>query len=153
MKAPQAKSRVEGRASNKPRSARQFPWTKEEDALLGKLTDHEVAEKLNRTLGAVRDRPNLLGKAALAPAPQPFHMEPEPGDHYAQLFATKSTQELRASLGWSYKLIYTRQSQPRQRLRQRFYDHISRTRWLPVRPWLRRSLRPRPVRAGGASDE
>jgi hypothetical protein len=48
------------------RSARQFPWTKEEDALLGKLTDRDVAEKLgtgpdqeiaarlNRTLIAVR---------------------------------------------------------------------------------------------------
>ena len=46
MNVPQAKSRVEGRASNKPRSARQFPWTKEEDALLGKFTDEEVARKL-----------------------------------------------------------------------------------------------------------
>lgn len=45
------------------RSARQFPWTKEEDALPGKLVDREVAEKLNRTLAAVRGRRRLLGKA------------------------------------------------------------------------------------------
>lgn len=111
MKVPQTKSRVDSRASNKPRSARQFPWTKEEDALLGKLTDREVAEKLNRTLGAVRDRRKFLGKAAVGHAPQPFRMEREPRDSYARLFATKSNQELRAILGWSYKRIHTRRRQ------------------------------------------
>ena len=54
------------------RSARQFPWTREEDALLGKLTDREVAEKLNRTLGGVRDRRKFLGKARLDGRRSPF---------------------------------------------------------------------------------
>ena len=31
VKAPQAKSRIERRVSNKRRSARQFPWTNKED--------------------------------------------------------------------------------------------------------------------------
>lgn len=53
MKAPQAKSGVGWRASNKPRSARPFPCTTAEDALPGRLTGREVAETLNRTLGAV----------------------------------------------------------------------------------------------------
>ena len=70
------------------RSARQFPWTKEEDALLGNLTDREVAEKLNRTLGAVRDRRKFLGKPAVGHALQPFRMEREPRDRYARLFVT-----------------------------------------------------------------
>jgi hypothetical protein len=111
VKAPQAKSTVEGRASNKPRSARQFPWTQEEDALLGKVTDRELTEKLNRTLGGVRDRRKFLGKPAVGHAPQPFRMEGEPRDGYARLFATKSNQELRAILGWSYKRIHTRRRQ------------------------------------------
>src|SRR6266446_723777 len=93
------------------RSARQFPWTKEEDALLGKFTDREVAEKLNRTLYGVRDRRKFLGKPAVGHAPQPFRMEREPRDGYARLFATKSNQELRAILGWSYKRIHTRRRQ------------------------------------------
>src|SRR6266542_3018291 len=93
------------------RSARQFPWTKEEDALLGRFTDREVAEKLNRTLGGVRDRRKFLGKQAVGHAPQPFRMEREPRDRYARLFATKSNQELRAILGWSYKRIHTRRRQ------------------------------------------
>jgi len=93
------------------RSARQFPWTKEEDALLGKLTDREVAEKLNRTLSGVRDRRKFLGKPAVGHAPQPFRMEREPRDAYARLFATKSNQELRAILGWSYKRIHTQRRQ------------------------------------------
>src|SRR5437867_7713365 len=93
------------------RSARQFPWTKEEDALLGKLTDREVAGKLNRTLSGVRDRRKFLGKAAVGHAPQPFRMEREPRDRYARLFATKSNQELRAILGWSHKRIHTRRRQ------------------------------------------
>ncbi len=94
-----------------PRSARQFPWTKEEDALLGKLTDRDVAEKLNRTLSGVRDRRKFLGKPAVGHAPQPFHMGREPRDRYARLFVTKSNQELRAILGWSYKRIHTRRRQ------------------------------------------
>ena len=93
------------------RSARQFPWTKEEDALLGKFTDREVAEKLNRTLYGVRDRRKFLGKPAVGHAPQPFRMEREPRDRYARLFVTKSNQELRAILGWSYKRIHTRRRQ------------------------------------------
>lgn len=82
-----------------------------EDALLGKLTDGEVAEKLNRTLSAVRDRRKFLGKPAVGYAPQPFRMEREPRDRYARLFATKSNQELRAILGWSHKRIHTRRRQ------------------------------------------
>ncbi|MFO1498636.1 MAG: hypothetical protein U1G07_09625 [Verrucomicrobiota bacterium] len=111
MKTLQAKARVEGLASNKPRSARQFPWTKEEDAWLGKLTDREEAEKLNRALGAVRDRRRFLGKAAVGHAPQPFGMEREPRDRYARLFATKPNQELCTILGWSYKRIHMRRRQ------------------------------------------
>jgi hypothetical protein len=93
------------------RSARQFPWTKEEDALLGKLTDREVAEKLNRTLAGVRDRRKFLGKPAVGRAPQPFRMEREPRDHYARLFSMKSDRELQAILGWSYRRIHTRRRQ------------------------------------------
>jgi hypothetical protein len=93
------------------RSARKFPWTKEEDALLGSFTDREVAERLNRTLGAVRDRRKYLGIAAVGHAPQAFRMEREPRDRYARLFAAKSNQELRAILGWSYKRIRTRRRQ------------------------------------------
>lgn len=93
------------------RSERQFPWRKEEDALLGRLTDREVAGKLNRTLSGVRDRRKLLGKPAVGSAPQPFRMEREPRDRYARLFAMKSNQELRAILGWSYKRIHTRRRQ------------------------------------------
>src|SRR5437870_13709024 len=52
---PSRPQRKTGKASGF-RSARQFPWTKEEDALLGEFTDREVAGKLNRTIGAVRDR-------------------------------------------------------------------------------------------------
>jgi hypothetical protein len=95
----------------RPRSARRFPWTKDEDALLGKLTDREVAEKLNRTLSGVRDRRKFLGKTAVGFAPQPLRMERETRDRYSHLFATKSNQELRAILGWSYKRIHTRRRQ------------------------------------------
>ena len=87
------------------RSTRQFPWTKEEDALLGKLTDREVTEKLHRTLLGVRDRRQLLGKRAVGHAPQPFRMEREPHDHYSHLFSTKSNRELRAILGWSHERV------------------------------------------------
>lgn len=79
--------------------------------MLGKFTDREVAEKLNRTLGGVRDRRKFLGKPAVGYAPQPFRMECEPRDHYARLFTTKSNRELRAILGWSYKRIRTRRRQ------------------------------------------
>lgn len=99
------------RQNYKLRSARAFPWTKAEDALLGKITDREVAEKLDRTLGAVRDRRKYLGKPAVGHVSQPLRMEREPRDHYARLFATKSNQELRAILGWSYKRIHTRRRQ------------------------------------------
>jgi hypothetical protein len=87
------------------RSARQFPWTKEEDVLLGKSTDQEVAEKLHRTLLGVRDRRHFLGKPATGHAPQPFRVEREPHDHYSHLFATKSNRELRAILGWSHDRV------------------------------------------------
>lgn len=112
MKAPRPSrpQRKTGKASGF-RSARQFSWTKEEDALLGKLTDREVAEKLNRTLGGARDRRKFLGKPAVGHAPQPLRMEREPRDRYARLFVTKSNQELRAILGWSYKRIHTRRRQ------------------------------------------
>jgi hypothetical protein len=93
------------------RSARQFPWTKEEDALLGKLTDREVAEKLNRTPGGVRDRRKFLGISAVGRAPQSFRTECEPRDHYAHLFATRSDRQIHAMLGWSYKRIHTRRQQ------------------------------------------
>ena len=75
------------------------------------LTDREVAEKLNRTLGAVRDRRHFLGRSAVGHATQPFYMEHEPRDRYARLFATKSNQELRAILGWSYRSGFTRRRQ------------------------------------------
>lgn len=108
---PQAKSRFGGRASNMIRTARRFPWTKDEDALLGRWTDREVAEKLDRTLGCVRDRRKLLGKTALGHAPQPFRMEREPRDGHARLFGTRSNEELRAILGWSHKRVLTRRRQ------------------------------------------
>lgn len=113
MKAPSPSrpQRQIGKAANAPRSARKFPWPKAEDALLGKLTDREVAEKLNRTLSGVRGRRKFLGKSAAGRVPQPFRIEREPRDRYARLFATKSNQELRAMLGWSYKRIHTRRRQ------------------------------------------
>ena len=111
MNTPPAKTKVDPRASNRPRSARQFPWTKEEDALLGQLTDLEVAKRLNRTLGAVRDRRTFLGKSAVGHAPPPSRIEGEPRDRYARLFATKSNLELRAILGWSHRRIHTRRRQ------------------------------------------
>jgi len=100
-----------GKESVAPRSTRQFPWTKEEDALLGKFTDLEVAEKLKRTLLGVRDRRTFLGKPAVGHAPPSLRMEREPRDRYAHLFAAKSNRELRAILGWSYKRIHTRRHQ------------------------------------------
>jgi hypothetical protein len=87
------------------RSARQFPWTKEEDALLGKFADREVAGKLNRTLLGVRGRRQFLGKPAVGHAPQPSRVESGPHDHYSHLFSTKTNRELRAILGWSYERI------------------------------------------------
>jgi hypothetical protein len=87
------------------RSARQFPWTKEEDALLGKMSDRAAAEKLNRKLICVRGRRHFLGKPALGHPPQPLFMEGEPRDKYFHLFATKSNRELRALLGWSYERV------------------------------------------------
>jgi hypothetical protein len=94
-----------------PRSARQFPWTKAEDALLGKSTDREVAEKLNRTLHCVRHRRKFLGKPALGRPPQSFRMEHERPDRLARLFSEKSDRELRAILGWGRKRIRTRRRQ------------------------------------------
>jgi hypothetical protein len=87
------------------RSARQFPWTKEEDALLGKFADREVAEKLRRTLLGVRGRRQFLGKPAVGHSPQPSSIERLPRDHYSHLFSTKSNRELRAILAWSYERI------------------------------------------------
>ena len=84
------------------------PWMKDEDALLGNLTDRELAEKLNRSLGAVRDRRKFLGKSAVGHPPQTFRTEREPCDHYAHLFATKSNQGLRVILGWSYRRMHNR---------------------------------------------
>lgn len=112
MKAPppSVSQRKSSRAAGL-RSAREFPWTREEDALLGKIHDREVAEKLNRTLSAVRDRRKFLGKSAVGHAPAPFRIEREPRDRYAHLFATKSDHELRAILGWSHKRIHTRRRQ------------------------------------------
>lgn len=75
VKTQQSKSRVERRAPNEPRSAPQSLWAKEEDALLGKLADRKVVEKLNRTLGSVRDRRKFLGKPAVGHAPQLFRIE------------------------------------------------------------------------------
>ncbi|HTV39279.1 MAG TPA: hypothetical protein VMF08_01780 [Candidatus Sulfotelmatobacter sp.] len=100
-----------GRARQPFRSAREFPWTKDEDALLGKSRDRDVAERLNRTLGAVRDRRRLLGIAAVGQAPQAFYRQREPRDGYAHLFATKSNREIHALLGWSYKRIRSRRRQ------------------------------------------
>lgn len=94
-----------------PRLVRQFPWTREEDALVGKLTDREVAERLNRTPRAVADRRKFLGRPAVGRAPRPRRMEREPEDHYALLFGSKSNAELRAILGWSKKRVRTRRRQ------------------------------------------
>jgi hypothetical protein len=106
MKAP-SPSRLQHTTSARPgfRSARQFPWTKEEDALLGRLTDREVAEKLNRTLSGVRDRRKYLGKTAVGQPPQPFRMERASRSRLARLFATKSNRELTAILGLSLEQI------------------------------------------------
>lgn len=93
------------------RSARRFPWTKEEDALLGKLTDRVVAAKLNRTLSGVRDRRKFLGKTAFGHAPQPFRIERALRGRFARLFATKSDRELMAILGWSYERIRRKRRQ------------------------------------------
>ena len=75
--------------------------------MLGKFSDPEMAEKLNRTLDAIRSRRRFLARPALGHAPQPFRMESEPRDRYASLFSTKSDKELRAILGWSYTRIRT----------------------------------------------
>jgi hypothetical protein len=93
------------------RSARQFPWTKEEDALLGKFTPRKAAGPLNRTLGGARDRQKFLGKPAIGHAPPVFRIEREPRDHYTRLFATKSNREPCTILGRSYKRIRTRRRQ------------------------------------------
>ncbi len=106
-----ARSKIISDGAPGVRSARKFPWTKGEDALLGKLTDREVAEKLNRTLSGVRDRRRFLGKPALSHAPQPFRREGEPRDRYAYLFSSKSDKEVRAILGWTHKRIHTRRRQ------------------------------------------
>src|SRR5882672_7033077 len=95
----------------KSRTARDFPWTTEEDSLLGKFTDREVAEKLNRTLYCARGRRKFLGIPGVGWGPQPKWAQSEPEDHYAYLFATKSDREIRAMLGWSYKRIRTRRRQ------------------------------------------
>jgi hypothetical protein len=87
------------------RAARQFPWIKEEDALLGKFADREVAEKLHRTLLGVRGRRQFLGKPAVGHAAQPSRVDYGPHDHYSHLFSTRSNRELRAILGWSYERI------------------------------------------------
>src|SRR5262245_57688100 len=102
MKAPEVKSGAGGRGAMQARSARHFPWTKEEDALLGKVTDRALAQKLNRTVGAVRDRRRHLGKTGLGQSPQVIPMHREPRDHYAHLFANKTNREIQVILGWSY---------------------------------------------------
>jgi len=118
-----------------PRSARKFPWTKDEDALLGKISDRELARKLNRTIHAVRGRRKFLGITAIYHAPQPFRMPPEPADGYAKLFASKSDKELKQILGWSYKRIRTRRRRlGERRTRQRREWTLEEDRLLGTKP-------------------
>ena len=90
---------------NQCRSARQFPWTAEEDALLGKLCDSEVAANLNRTLPCVRGRRKFLGKTAVGHAPPPCRIQRLSRDYVSRLFATKSDKEILSILGWSRKRV------------------------------------------------
>jgi len=116
---PAAEPRTRRENAGGFRSAWRFPWTPAEDALLGKAVDSEVAEKLNRKLGAVRDRRKFLGKPAWNHT-RPAYVEREPRDHYTGLFANKSDRELRALLGWSYRRIHTRRRQlAARKVRQR----------------------------------
>jgi hypothetical protein len=101
-------SDIYARHGSTPRPAKEFPWTKEEDALLGTVPDRDVAEKLNRKLACVRGRRTMLGKTAFGHAPARLRYEREPRDRYAELFASKSNAELRRILGWTDKRIRTR---------------------------------------------
>ncbi len=111
MKEPISRPQWKTAQAAVPRPVLLFPWTKEEDQLVGKFTDREVAERLNRTRRAVTDRRRFLGRPGTEHPPQPLRMEREPRDGYARLFAAKSDQELRALLGWSYTRIHTRRRQ------------------------------------------
>lgn len=58
-------SAATGEAQGHYRDARRFPWTPEEDALLGKDYDRIVAQMLQRTLYCVRGRRKYLGVPGL----------------------------------------------------------------------------------------
>jgi hypothetical protein len=49
------------------RSARQFPWTKQDESLLGSMSDREVAERLGIGLAAVKSRRLSRGIEAANP--------------------------------------------------------------------------------------
>jgi hypothetical protein len=53
-------SAAQKRRGVRPPAAKGSPWKEEEDALLGTMLDGEVAERIGRTLPAVRDRRYLL---------------------------------------------------------------------------------------------
>src|SRR2546427_6541663 len=53
------------------------PWTKEEDALLGKCDDRELVEKLNRTAITIKARRHQLGIPAWNGKPQPLKLDVE----------------------------------------------------------------------------
>lgn len=63
MKTPSSSGRQpKSSKAGGPRSAREFLWAKEEDALLRKFTKREAAEKFGRALSAVQDRHTFLGR-------------------------------------------------------------------------------------------
>jgi hypothetical protein len=90
---------VRGAKTDRLRSARQFPWTTEEDALLGKFDDRELETRLKRTAASIKARRHQLGIPALHGKPQPWKAG------VAALLAQKSDKQLRALLGWSIRRI------------------------------------------------
>jgi len=123
------RSRMQEKSWYSPRSARKFPWTKEEDALLGKMVDHEVATRLNRTLQCVRGRRRFLGISALSGPPQDLRMREE------DLLAILSDGEIRARLGWnSARIRIRRRELARLRLRKNRLWTIEEDRLLGAQP-------------------
>jgi len=110
------------------RSARQFPWTKEEDALLGKFEDKELEPRLQRSAASIKARRRQLGIPALNGKPQP--LKPD----VMVLLATKSDREFRSILGWSVRKIHDqRHSLARRRVRQSHQWSIAEDRLLGIK--------------------
>ena len=111
------------------RSAWMFPWTKEEDELLGKFNDRELEAKFNRSAASIKSRRHQLGIPALNGKPQSLKLEMP-----VQL-DSKSDKELRALLGWSVRKIHQqRRSFPRQRERKSRPWSIEEDRLLGTKP-------------------